>query len=261
MSDPSGPASQLPMRPFPSSPTVRVIRRARESILPDHFAVVDGALFANSALSFASAGLKGRPIFLEAGDADAVASGPFLIPLDTDEQVRKLVEVIGDGRAPVIWSWQYGEQALYRHLRTLNAVSIPVEQGIDDDEAHEAEWTGAETPAVATVLVRHWDPDVLVAMQQVWRPGHVARVLGPSGVVAYLPERSDVTVLQLAEGAYAAEPGLLTFTRAQMDHNKTHRSRPNSPGESSSGLRRTFRGLWRKRSDHRYRAWPAITFE
>ncbi len=178
--------------------------------------MLDGALHDDLPMALERHGIRARPLFLEAGDASAVASGPFLIPLDSDGQIAGLQAVIGAARAPVIWSWLQGEASLYRHLRTLNLVDVPIEQDIDDDDADPDD---RPVPRRRSVLFRHWDPNVLAQVQSLLDPTQKARLLGVAAGLAYLPEASAAHTADIGwlmtEGM-AKPPGMLAFTEVQF---------------------------------------------
>lgn len=194
-----------------------LLAAVRAHLPEEHFAVVDGGLYDNLPAALAQHGIGGRPLFLEAGDAAAVASGPFLVPLDTTRQIETLLALLASGRAPVIWSWARGEAALYRHLRTLNLVDVPVEQDIDDDD--EPDQDDRSAPRRRSVVFRHWDPNVLAQVQPLLDPAQKARLLGDAAGLAYLPEASaarDGQMGWLTNDGTAKPPGMLSFSEAQF---------------------------------------------
>ncbi len=170
-------------------PFSTLIAAAFAHLPPDRFAVLDGALYDDLPATLARSGVRAQPLFLEAGNAGAVASGPFLAPLDTPEQIAALTALVAGHRLPVIWSWARGQAALYRHLRTINIADVPIERDIDED-ADDPEWDGQRAPSRRTVVFRHWDSDVLVKVQPLLDPGQSARLLGASAGVSYLPFHS-----------------------------------------------------------------------
>ena len=179
--------------------------------------MLDGGLFDDLPATLAQQGIGGRPLFLEAGDAAAVASGPFLVPLGTPRQAEALLSLLGAGRTPVIWSWARGEAALYRHLRTLNLVDVPVEQDIDDDD--EPDQDERPAPRRRSVIFRHWDPNVLAQVQPLLDPVQKARLLGDASGLAYLPEASatrEPRIGWLTSDGAAKPPGMLAFSEMQF---------------------------------------------
>jgi hypothetical protein len=195
--------------------TARLIAEARSKMQPELFALLDGALFDDMARLLANYEIRGRPLFLEAGDADAVASGPFLIPLDSAGQVTAVIALVGNGRAPVIWSWPAGEPSLYRHLRTLNMAQIP--RTVADDDPPDAS-TPVKTPTpMMAVIFRHWDPNVLALMLPQFTDEQRPRFFGLATSLAF-QSRHD------ADASIAAHPandttrpgGMLVFSAEQL---------------------------------------------
>ena len=127
-------------------------------------------------------GLEKRSLFLGAGK-EAEAAGPWLVGLSqrgsaTDE----IFDLVGDKPAAVFWACLPGEQAVWRHLRTLNQARVAQP---DSGAAADA------GPGSEVVLFRHWDPRVLSDVLPVLDEDQYARVLGPSDEAVFLdPERS-----------------------------------------------------------------------
>lgn len=170
------------------------------------FAVFDGALFGDLAGDLSLHGFVGRPLFLEAGDPQAVAVGPFLVVLAGPEDVDRLFVFNGARRSPVFWSWPTGEAALYRHLRTLNLAEIPNESRASED-----------APAYEAVIFRHWDPVVLGQMLPLLRPGQVSRFLGAGqGVCFEAGVGGGLNVRMRPLKLAAPETGMLRFSPGQM---------------------------------------------
>ncbi|KPF71041.1 hypothetical protein IP69_08155 [Bosea sp. AAP35] len=175
---------------------------ALQALPPDWYAVVDGALFVDLAADLAIHGLGGRPLFLEAGDAAAVSSGPFLISLSRADDIDRLRAMNAGRAAPVFWSWPSGEPALFRHLRTLNLVEIPDRQRETPD-----------APAYEAVVFRHWDTVVLGAMMPLLRPGQMARLLGAAAGVCF---GGGSLAAFAGPEAVAADTGMLRFSPDQI---------------------------------------------
>ncbi len=213
-----------------ASATSRLIASACAHQPPAHFAILDGALYDNMPALLAGYRLRGRPLFLEAGDADAVASGPFLIPLDSADQISAVISLVGQGRTPVVWSWPDGEQALYRHLRTLNMASTPAEHDIDDDAASEAEWTGSEGVPGMVVVFRHWDPHVLTRLSPLLRSEQVARLIGKATGICFVSNDGSVQAILPPPDGTVPKSGILTFDQPQvaaLAQSRLHESRLN----------------------------------
>jgi hypothetical protein len=99
---------------------------------------------------------------------------------------------------------------LYRHVRKLNLAEIPAGAGVSGLEAGSAQ-------AWDSVIFRHWDPNVLAVTLPVLEAGQMARLLGPSGGLAFLADGAGpVTVPGPAVVPFAALPPL-RFSDAQME--------------------------------------------
>lgn len=147
------------------------------------FAVVDGGHWSNSQAELTKQGLSARSLFLGAG-RDAESAGPWLVALDQRADASSvLLAVVDDKPAAVFWGCQLGEEALWRHLRTINQVRLAardddedeVESGIDELKVAEANSARSEV-----VLFRHWDPRALSMVLPILDETQYARVLGPA---------------------------------------------------------------------------------
>ncbi|WP_288587018.1 DUF4123 domain-containing protein [uncultured Methylobacterium sp.] len=177
------------------------------------FAVLDGAQFDDLPAALRQAGLLGRSLFLDQGDAELERAGPWLVALaqapDAADQVFRLA---GDRPAAVFWCCIAGEAVLYRHLRRINKARIPAWSAAgrsapseDDDGTFEA------------VLFRHWDPDVLGALMPILDAGQFSRVLGPASEIAYRSEAYGGLKRVPADPGWPVAPaGMLTIRTEQM---------------------------------------------
>jgi hypothetical protein len=196
------------VEPLPSvgalSPEAAALKASVLRLPEQRFAVLDGALHDDLANGLAVHGLIGRALFLEAGGAQAIASGPFLVALPEARDVERLFAFLGAGQLPVFWAWPAGETALFRHLRTLNLVEIPRKNRLSEDE-----------PARAHVIFRHWDRVVLGQMLPLLRPGQATRLLGSAHGLCLA---DCVTGRPMIVGRPVApvESGMLRFSPEQM---------------------------------------------
>lgn len=190
----------------------RLIAQSMATMPADLFAIVDGALFDNLPALMSRYRLRGRALFLEGGDADTVRSGPFLVPLDSDPQITATIAIIDHGRMPVIWSWQYGEPALYRHLRKQNLVEIPKDP-VQSDVA-DASANGQHE----SVIYRHWDPSVLAMTLPVLTPAQRARFQGLAfGLVFDASASHGRHVVGPVSSPGPAESRLIRLSAEQID--------------------------------------------
>jgi hypothetical protein len=138
----------------------------------DLYMVADGARHPRLAEGLAARGLAARPLWLEYDESGVQENGPWLCRLETPFAVEDALNVLGPGPQAVFWLWKAGEQALFRHLRHLNLVEIPLEEPPEEGPAHE------------TVLFRHQDPEVLAPILPLLDADQKARLFGVAeGVV------------------------------------------------------------------------------
>jgi hypothetical protein len=136
------------------------------------YAVVDGAHFDDVLMSLAASDIPARSLFINRRSPGAVRAGPFLAEIRTRAAREALFQFLGDKPAAVFWSCSQGESILFRHLRTINMVSIP--SAIKDEE---------------TVLFRHYDPLVLTLVIPLLNDQQFARVIGPTeDIVMFAPD-------------------------------------------------------------------------
>lgn len=164
---------------------------ARVTLPAEHFVILDGALYPELFYFIDEAGLRATPLFLEGGNEDVTAAGPFLAPLDEDNQSALVAKMVGDGRLPVIWSWPAGQQLLYRHLRTINLATIPHEPL---PESH-VDYVWYQNGDSRSVIFRHWDPNVLALTLDVLTPEQQGGLLDVAAAIAFWPDHSSHPVI------------------------------------------------------------------
>ncbi|MBK8456230.1 MAG: DUF4123 domain-containing protein [Phyllobacteriaceae bacterium] len=177
------------------------------------FAVVDAAHFDDLPAELEAAGFAGRPLYLDEQKDDVVAAGPFLVSLPDRNAGRRLAELIGDKPAVVWWSWpdrgEETEEAVFRHLRTINMVEIPAGPDDPDDPAVAAEARAREAATEQAhdhdghdhgdqppephrfdlVLFRHADPHALAMLLPELDAIQFARLFGDAtGIVINAPD-------------------------------------------------------------------------
>lgn len=150
----------------------------------DVFAVVDGAHFDDLPSEIRAFGLTSRALYHDAADAAGIAAGPHLVPVPDDTAIDNVVAFVGDRPAAVFWSWPDGEDALYRHLRKLNRVEIPLDTGAYGPEEFEP------------VLFRHADPNVLAAVLPILELEQFGELLGAArGLVMVAPDLGGLKIV------------------------------------------------------------------
>ncbi|NKC52281.1 DUF4123 domain-containing protein [Ochrobactrum cytisi] len=120
---------------------------------------------------------------MKGGSADIQRDGPWLVSL-REREVREQIEEIAQQRpCAVFWSCQAGEQALWRHLRSINQVFAP------DDRVPQNDGRSGRPVTYERVLFRHWDPNVLGGFLPLFSVEQLARLLGPAdGILVNVSE-------------------------------------------------------------------------
>jgi hypothetical protein len=211
-------------------------------------AVLDGAQFENLPDTLMLTGLRHRCLFLDRGDnhPDRLVTAPYLVwlgdeevdgPVQADSSLQRglerLFSRLATGRSLVFWKTMGGGESLFRHLRGLNRVLVPVNANSDaeplvgdhrSDDAYEA------------VLFRHADANALMQVVPSLDPIQLNRLLGPADMLVFMPDALDeaggggapVKRLQRQEGWPAYRPGMLKIEQQQyevMRHSRLDRSR------------------------------------
>jgi hypothetical protein len=175
------------------------------------FAVLDGALFDDLPGDLLGAGFSCRSLFLEHGDVEVERAGPWLFALN-NERARAHAEALAIAQpCAVFWSCAEGEMALWRHLRTLNEVLIPLE-GEAQGELTDAP-SGQER-----VMFRHWDPNVLASVMPLLDASQFARVFGPSAyILINAPDHGGLRRIPRPDALPPAPHGPLRLSPEQME--------------------------------------------
>lgn len=179
------------------------------------FAVVDGGHFDDLPVECRRIRLFARSLFLDHADKEAEKSGPWLITLDQEKRATdKVLSLVGEKPAIVIWVCDDGEATLHHHLRTLNMVRIP-------DWAARGELEPPDRRArtvFETVMFRHWDPRVLGAFLPILDDDQFARILGPASRIVYHTEDHGGLKQVIDNGALPDPPhGPLTVRADQIE--------------------------------------------
>lgn len=173
----------------------------------EHFAVLDGAKFADLAHDLMMGGFVSRSLYLDRGNnnPENQITAPRLVWLDerevkiggrgADEVSPALLNLIessaSDSAAAVFWHCAAGGEALFRHLRQLNMVLIPRTTPPSD---------AGEDPTHELVLFRHADANVLAQTLPALDPPCAARFFGPARAVGFAPSpewRTDMAPVVL----------------------------------------------------------------
>ena len=143
-------------------------------ILPSLYAVIDGAHFGALPADLSRLGLTHRPLYFRRGSKEGVAEGPFMVSLPDMPSALSVIELVQDAAAAVFWSWPSGADELYDHLRHIAMIEIPSEP-ID-----------APDPEYSAVLLRHGDPNALVAVLRVLDVVQYGQILGDAAGLVFI---------------------------------------------------------------------------
>lgn len=168
---------------------------ALDAMPPQRFALIDGVHFEKLPTQLAERDLKGQPLYLEGPDRDAVDSGPFLVDAATPAKLAAVLALVRSKPAVVFWSWGGGQPSLYRHLRSLTMVEIPL--------------SGDPEP----VLFRLADPRALALVLPVLTLEQLARFTGAASQVVFA--RDDGAPVTLARTRADPATGFLRLSREQ----------------------------------------------
>jgi hypothetical protein len=181
------------------------------------FAVLDGALFDDLPGDLLSAGFSCRSLFLEHGDKEVERAGPWLFALD-NERARAHAEALALAQpCAVFWSCPEGEMALWRHLRTLNEVMIPIENSAREETDQPAQYE--------RVMFRHWDPNVIAQVLPVLDENQFVRFFGPGTRLVVAPGVDWARSITVAARPEKIEgtPGLLKLSLSAIRQIETSR--------------------------------------
>lgn len=174
------------------------------------FAVFDGSVFDDLEDDLEAAGIACRSLFLDGGNPDIRRDGPWLVALD-DTVVREHVEALAlETPCAVFWSCPDGEQALWRHLRTINEILIPDPNVAATGERIE------ESAKYERVLFRHWDPKVLSELIPMLGGPQLARLLGPAQALL-MYAGGGLRRARRPDDVTKPSSSLLTLDAAQLD--------------------------------------------
>lgn len=144
------------------------------------FAVLDGAQFRNLRSDLERAELKFKALFLDEQKVDAAKSvGPHVVAVSDQHALKAVTEIVGTEPAVVWWVWpnSSGQAALeiYKHLRKINMVEIPIPEGEGGDMSHEK------------ALFRHADPRVMARFIPVLEREQILQLMGAAFEISFDP--------------------------------------------------------------------------
>ncbi|MEF2074917.1 DUF4123 domain-containing protein [Consotaella aegiceratis] len=178
------------------------------------FAVLDGGHFDDLKDELADVGIASRSLFLEVGDDDMRRDGPRLVALEDRKTRKHIEELVLKKPCAVIWSCPDGENALWRHLRTINEVWIPDER-FSSNERHSNKPVKYER-----VLFRHWDPNALAVILPLLDTQQLAHLFGPAQAIFIKADR--LARAKRPDNLPKAQRGMLTIRGDQLEAVETH---------------------------------------
>ncbi|WP_448112048.1 DUF4123 domain-containing protein [Mesorhizobium amorphae] len=191
--------------------TAPAFRAALDQMPRPLFAVLDGGQFDDLEDELSDAGIQARALFLRGGDEDMRRDGPWLVALSNSATYAAIEELALEKPCAVFWSCPAGEQALWKHLRSLNEILIP-----------DTRFAGnINMPASATherVLFRHWDPEGLVPVLRQADLEQFARLLGPAQtILTNAPGNGGLVRVPRPENLPRPSTGPLTLRTEQLE--------------------------------------------
>lgn len=190
-----------------ASATAQMIHQRLAGMPQSLFAVMDGGLFDDLPSDLESAGISSRSLFHDDAGAGMLRAGPWLISL-ADSNSRLHVERLSNQQpCAVYWSCPEGEEALWKHLRTINEIVIP------DDRVDGA--------TSERVLFRHWDPNVMASVLPILDEAQFARIFGPAtNILMNAPDYGGVKQAPRPADLPPATPGPLRIAPDQIERLK-----------------------------------------
>ncbi len=195
-----------------SNETAKLTKQAVEAMAGIVSVVLDGGAFDDLHRLLKDEGIYSRSLFLDGASPEFRSAGPWLVDLSVVPERSYISWLDAKNACAVYWSHPTGDDTLYRHLRTLNEVLIPVEE------------TGSGLPTAPQyerVLFRHWDPNVLGALLPILTRQQLSRFLGPADCVVFnSPDYGGAKRVKAPSDLPAPLPGPLRIEQEQMERLK-----------------------------------------
>lgn len=180
------------------------------------FAVMDGAGFFDLKSTLEEEGLYCRSLFLEHADKDIERAGGWLVPVEDEAAMLKILHLPDTAESMVLWTCPLGEPALHRHLRSLNVVIIPNDETQPEHDA-EADLDGSKIADEQSVMFRHYDPEVVNSLIPLMTGAQFARFFGPATqFMWYSAQYNNRRRASLPDDLPVAPRGPLRFTAEQI---------------------------------------------
>ncbi|MEI4482816.1 MULTISPECIES: DUF4123 domain-containing protein [unclassified Phyllobacterium] len=204
---------EIPKLDLPNAENAaRAFRAALDTLSGPLFAVLDGGQFDDLEDELADAGITSRSLFLSGGDEDMRRDGPWLVALNNRKTSTRIEELALEKPCAVFWSCPEGEQALWRHLRSINEIMIP------DDRIEGNDGKSGTPVKYERVLFRHWDPNVLGSSLSLLNAEQFARVFGPvNGIIMNATDYGGLKRAPRPNDLPLPNPGLLQIDPEQVE--------------------------------------------
>jgi hypothetical protein len=205
---------------------IDALRTAILSLDGPVFAVLDGAQFENLPETLMFAGIEARCLYLDRGDnhPERLVTAPYMVGPLEGATLDRVLSALPKTSAAVFWECPDGADALYRHLRGLNRVLVP----LDVPKIPAASEDG-ELQTHEAVLFRHADSNALDQVVPALGTVEMARVMGPAERLVFLPEGEARPKSVRSDPNWPRPvPGMLRIEAAQysqMRNARLHRSR------------------------------------
>lgn len=211
------------------SPAASKLIHAAMKLSDPLFAVIDGAHYDDLPRLLDHLEMDHRSLFLDHADAEIEKVSGWLVPILGRQDLEKLLSASDkDCSSLVLWACPFGEDALHRHLRTINIVEIPADAipaspkgGVSGSDLADDE---AIKPRYENVQFRHYDPNVLASLLPLLDEAQFARIFGPaSHILMFASDTGQVRSAPRPELLPIAPRGPLTITSEQIDELETVR--------------------------------------
>ncbi len=184
----------------------QLVIQALGSLPAERFAVVDGAHFDDLPKELGIWQLEHKALYLEKLGETPSTAGPYLVALPDWEAANRVLSLVAELPAVVFWSWPDGQPSLYKHLRRINMIEIPV----DDYDP--------ELPKFDRVLFRHGDPNVMSSMLSLLNEGQFSQMLGgAAGLVMFARDEGGLRVAQRITEMGSDRQGILRISKQQYE--------------------------------------------
>ncbi|SDP37478.1 DUF4123 domain-containing protein [Phyllobacterium sp. OV277] len=203
---------EKPLLETPDSETkAHVFRAVLDGLPRPLFAVLDGGHFDDLEDELADVGITSRSLFLRGGEEAMRRDGPLLVALNDRKTREHIEELVLEKPCAVFWSCPEGEQALWRHLRTINEVLIP------DTRFPNNDGRSGKSGKYERVLFRHWDPNVFAPILRLLDVQQFARLFGPAqSIFMNAIGDSGLTRVPRPENLPKMPKGMLTIDADQL---------------------------------------------